>query len=866
MQIASYFRFSPGPVTFLITITYIAIFATTVGIHEYGWDAPEKGSGERMGLDLEGAMEDLRVIARRAHPYNSKENDFVHDYILSRVNSLAAGKSFIEVDDDLVSNTTFTNAGVLGDAASLGNVMYFEGTNILVKVEGERPGLPAVLLSAHYDSVSTAPGATDDGMGVTSLLALISHYGVKRPSRTLIFNINNAEEDGLLGAWAFLEHPWASLPQTFLNLEGAGQAGRPLLFRTSSPHVTSAYHGVPHPHGNAITADAFKRKVVRSNTDYVVYETKGWEGLDIAFYKGRSRYHTRADSVPGVQDTRAQWAMLESAYWATEGLMADEAANVGGETVFFDVLGSAIAVFSLRTVYIINILLLILGPMIVGLTLWYTHFKRHVAFPLHGWARFPVAFVVSFGGTIGLAFIYNAVNPFIVHSSSYVVLISLLCTAFVLLTVTLEAFARFRPVHEQKLIVLIELYVFWWFILAISTGFEGAPQRLVAPYFVTLFSAGTLFGLLLGLAEDALLEWKGSEDKERIVRVPGEEEGDPEVEVSANEIDVPDALPAEPTERTPLVTREQPVDPVHEGESRISALWMFQFWLAVVFPAIWASQTVLMLMTALGQTLVDGSPPITVYLGMAIMGYLIILPLAPFLHAIHFNVTLTLLLLLAGSAIWSLAATPFTPSFPFKVFYRQVVTLDVTPVRNEVMLGGLPSVVPTTVESWKMSGEVECGRPLDVMFRPNLKACVWEGHAGADGMGVDFSITRISSGTAKLEVTGSNTRSCGVQFDKPVHSLRIADAAAPSSAPDSVNQLTLMSRTWNKTFELEFDFDQDMQGGTVYCEYADARPGQIPDFDDVMESIPVWATVTKGASGLVVATKSWKVPGLEEVD
>ncbi|KZT55476.1 hypothetical protein CALCODRAFT_472224 [Calocera cornea HHB12733] len=866
MQITPYFRFGLGPVTFLITITYIAIFAATVGIHEYGWDAPEKGSGERMGLDLEGAMDDLRVIARRPHPYNSKENDVVHDHILSRVNAMAVGKSFIEVDDDMISNTTFVNGGVLGDLASthMGNVMYFEGTNILVKVEGERPGLPAVLLSAHYDSVSTAPGATDNGMGVTSLLALISHYSTHRPPRTLIFNINNAEEDGLLGAWAFLSHPWSALPKTFLNLEGAGQAGRPVLFRTSSPHVTSAYHGVPHPHGNSISADAFKQKLVRSNTDYVVYATKGWEGLDLAFYRGRSRYHTRADSVPGVEGTRAQWAMLESAYWATEGLMADEGANEGGETVYFDVLGSAIAVFSLQTVYIINILFLILGPMIVGGMLWFTHVRRRVAFPLRGWVRFPVALVVSFGGTMALAFIYNKANPYIVHSSSYVVLISFLCTAFVLLTVTLRLFANLRPVHEQKLIVLIELYIFWWFLLAISTGFEGAPQYLVGPYFVTLFNAGTFFALLLGLGEDALLEWRGSNEKERIVSVPGEEEGDPDVEDRAR--DVSQSLPAEPTERTPLVPREQPVDPVHEGERQIFALWMFQFWLAVVFPAIWTCQTVLLLMTALGQTLVDGSAPITVYLGMAFFGYLIVLPLAPFLHAMHFNSTLTLALLLLGSGIWCLAAAPFTPSFPFKTFYRQVVTLDSNPVRNEVMLGGIPSVIPATVTSWKPSAEVECGSSLDVMFRPNLVACVWEGHAGAEGMGVDFRVTRTSSGTAKLEVTGSNTRSCGVQFDKPVHSLRIADAAAPSSTPDKVDQVALMSRTWNKTFELEFDFDQEMQGGTVYCEYADARPGQIPDFDDVMESIPVWATVTKGSSGLVIARKSWKVPGLEEGD
>lgn len=451
----------------------------------------------------------------------------------------------------------------------------------------------------------------------------------------------------------------------------------------------------------------------------------------------------------------------------------------------------------------------------------------------------------------------------VVHSSSYVALFSLLCTSFVLLTATLRLFAGFRPVHQQKLIVLIELYVFWWFLLAVSTGFEGPPQLLVAPYFVTLFNAGTFLALLLNLAEDFVLEWRGSKEKERIVRVPGEEDGDPEVEVSANEIR-DEALPTEPTERTPLVThtRANPVDPKHEGEKQISGLWMFQFWLGVVFPVIWASQTVLLVMTSLGQTLIDGSAPSTVYLGMALIGFLVVLPLAPFLHAVHFNVTLSLALALVASAIWCLVAPPFTPTYPFKTFYQQLITLDANPVTNKVTLGGLPWVVPATVESWKPEGEVECGQSMEVMFRPNLRACVWEGHSGAEGMGLDFSILRTSMNHAILKVTGSNTRSCGVTFDKPVRSIGIRDAAAPSTTGQPVSEVVLMSRTWNKTFEIGIQFEGDLEGGTVYCKYADARPGMIPDFDDVLESIPVWATVTKGDSGLVVAKKNWTLPGI----
>ena len=62
--------------------------------------------------------------------------------------------------------------------------------------------MPSVLFSSHFDSVSTAPGATDDGMGVVTLLQLVEYFAENRPKRDVIFNINNAEEEGLFGALA----------------------------------------------------------------------------------------------------------------------------------------------------------------------------------------------------------------------------------------------------------------------------------------------------------------------------------------------------------------------------------------------------------------------------------------------------------------------------------------------------------------------------------------------------------------------------------------------------------------------------------------------------------------------------------------
>lgn len=200
--------FDKGPVTAVTLFTYFFILFLV-----FWTDVLPGVPKDQKGLSLQNAYADLHQvcpplpldkhkilivckIASRPHPYNSHANDHVHDFLLHKVRSIARRYPDIEVIDDLRSN---------GSWASPGYGVYFEGTNILVKIEGTEPRYwdkEGVLFSAHYDSVSTAPGATDDGMGVATLLQLIEYFAKHRTKRTAIFNINNGEEDWLNGAHA----------------------------------------------------------------------------------------------------------------------------------------------------------------------------------------------------------------------------------------------------------------------------------------------------------------------------------------------------------------------------------------------------------------------------------------------------------------------------------------------------------------------------------------------------------------------------------------------------------------------------------------------------------------------------------------
>lgn len=119
----------------------------------------------------------------------------VRSYIWNRLKNITSGYEYVHLDNDLVSN---------GSWASGAYAVYFEGTNILVKIDGSSSDYTegAVLFSAHYDSVSTAPGATDDGMGVATLIQLVEYFTENRPKMTAVFNFNNGEEDWLNGAYA----------------------------------------------------------------------------------------------------------------------------------------------------------------------------------------------------------------------------------------------------------------------------------------------------------------------------------------------------------------------------------------------------------------------------------------------------------------------------------------------------------------------------------------------------------------------------------------------------------------------------------------------------------------------------------------
>ncbi len=157
------------------------------------------------------------------------------------------------------------------------------GHNVVAMLEGSDPALKAeyVLIGGHYDHDGTDGqrtwnGADDDGSGTVGMLeaaeafALAAQAG-QRPRRSVIFAAWNAEEQGLLGSWAFVEQAPVPLDRiaAVINLDMIGRneevpAGDDGRFRGLEPQSAESNANSLHAVGLSRSPD-LRAAVERAN-------------------------------------------------------------------------------------------------------------------------------------------------------------------------------------------------------------------------------------------------------------------------------------------------------------------------------------------------------------------------------------------------------------------------------------------------------------------------------------------------------------------------------------------------------------------------------------------------------------------------
>jgi len=217
--------------------------------------------------------------------------------------------------------------------------------NVLARLSGSDADSSSVLVASHYDSVPAGPGASDDGVGVATVLEIARTLkSLPQLRHSVVFLIDEGEEAGLIGARVFVDqHPWAKEVRVAVNIDNRGTSGPSLMFETGSANRAMvelyAKHAA-HPVTSSIFYGAYKQ--LPNETDFTVFKAAGYQGLNFAMIGDVAHYHTPLDNFENVAPASLQHHG-DNALASVMALANSDLANLRpSEAVYFDVFGQVL--------------------------------------------------------------------------------------------------------------------------------------------------------------------------------------------------------------------------------------------------------------------------------------------------------------------------------------------------------------------------------------------------------------------------------------------------------------------------------------------------------------------------------------------
>ena len=284
------------------------------------------------GFDANRAAARLERILgdQRPHPVDSDAGDSARARLIAEMR--AAGLE-PRVTDDFACN-----GNPRGRSVACGRVRNLVAT--LGPAQGRH-----LLLVSHYDSTFAGPGASDDGIGVATMLEVAARLRGRRLARPVTFLFNEGEEMGLLGARAFLERdPLAARVDTVVNFEARGVEGPAIMFETSRPNgaAIALYRAAAaRPVANSLSTGLYA--LIPNSTDVAIFAERSWTILNFAVIGNETRYHSAGDDFAAL-DRRSLQHMGEQALAVTQNAASGQAPVAAGERLYTDIAGRLLIV------------------------------------------------------------------------------------------------------------------------------------------------------------------------------------------------------------------------------------------------------------------------------------------------------------------------------------------------------------------------------------------------------------------------------------------------------------------------------------------------------------------------------------------
>ncbi|WP_433203185.1 M20/M25/M40 family metallo-hydrolase [Nocardia sp. CA-107356] len=289
-------RLGPRPSGLLAFAVLLAIVVGTAwALQPHGYRTE---SAPSTAFSAERAMLTVEAIGAHPHPVGTAEHDRVRDQLVGQLRKLG-------LDTEIQAGIGRYPESIHRDVLGVGRV-----ENIVARIPGTRP-TGTIYLSAHYDSVPSAPGANDDGVGVATVLETVRalHEGGEPLNNDVAVLLTDGEETGLFGAEAFVAAGgYDKRASVVINHEARGAGGPPLLWRLTRPDGTlirSVAEAAPHPNTDSLST-ALAGDQTSSNTDFAAFESGGLRVLDWAYAGKSAYYHNKFDDPAHVNPAIVQ--------------------------------------------------------------------------------------------------------------------------------------------------------------------------------------------------------------------------------------------------------------------------------------------------------------------------------------------------------------------------------------------------------------------------------------------------------------------------------------------------------------------------------------------------------------------------------
>ncbi len=289
--------------------------------------APRPVSAPATQFSAERAMSLLGGIASVPHPTGSPAQAAVRAYLMQQLRALG-------LEPEVQSRTTQRTS-------ASGRAWMASVSNIHARISGRDP-TGRVLVMAHYDSVPTGPGASDNGANVAAVLELVRALRTGPQLRNDVdILFTDAEEAGLLGAQALVDSGIAGDPRRVVavNLEARGVTGPAVMFQAVGDGLIPAIHAA-----GAVTTSLASAVYgfLPNDTDLTALADGGMRGLNFAFMGGSAHYHTPHDDIAHLDGGSVQ-SIGDAALAVVRRLSGADLTSSGTDATYFSALGLVVS-------------------------------------------------------------------------------------------------------------------------------------------------------------------------------------------------------------------------------------------------------------------------------------------------------------------------------------------------------------------------------------------------------------------------------------------------------------------------------------------------------------------------------------------